>query len=93
MSLRVAGPGDAPIPPRTIEEAAEAGDQLALLEALRRRLAVACQDEKTPPRDLAALSRRLIEVDRDIKALRMREAEEAADARTSRSDAFDASAI
>jgi hypothetical protein len=60
----------------TILEAAEGGDSLAMLVALRRRLAKACDDERTAPRDLAALSRRLVEVDRDIKA---REAQEEAE--------------
>ncbi|MBN0039375.1 hypothetical protein JN535_04195 [Cellulosimicrobium cellulans] len=62
--------------PATILDATEVGDSLAMLVALRRRLAKACDDERTAPRDLAALSRRLVEVDRDIKA---REAQEEAE--------------
>ncbi len=95
-SLRVATAEDAPVAPKTITEAAAANDQVGLLEALRTRLAKACQDEGTPPRDLAALSRRLIEVDRDIKSMRLRQEEEARSKSvptTKASGRFDASAI
>jgi hypothetical protein len=62
--------------PATILDATEAGDSLAMLVALRRRLAKACDDERTAPRDLAAISRRLVDVDRDIEARTAREGAE-----------------
>ena len=40
------------------------------------RLAVAVQDPNTPPRDLAALSRRLIEVAKDIEAIEQEDGED-----------------
>lgn len=70
--LRMTAPDEKPVEPvvpLTIEQAAEADDQLALLVALRARLAKACQDEATPARDLAALSRRLVDVSQDIQTL------------------------
>ena len=77
--LRVTAPDEKPaepVVPLTIEQAAEADDQLALLVALRARLAKACQDEDTPARDLAALSRRLVDVSQDIRTLRAQLQEE-----------------
>lgn len=59
--------------PATILDATENDDSLAMLIALRRRLARGCDDERTSPRDLAALSRRLVEVDRDIRSRKAQE--------------------
>ena len=67
--LHVAKPGDAPAAVRTITEAARDGDRLAELRALRLILAGAVQNPKTPARDLASLSRRLIEVGREVEEL------------------------
>ena len=53
----------------SIAAAAESGDDRALLIALRARVAKACDDLDTPQRDLAALTRRLLEIAKDIKAL------------------------
>lgn len=78
----------------TITEAAASGDQLALLVAMRDRLARAVQDEDCPPRDLAALTRRLDDIAKQIKALTV-EAEEEARERSgpSADEEWDASAI
>ncbi len=57
-----------PEEPGAILAAAENNDSLGMLTALRRRLARALDDSGTAPRDLAALSRRLVDIDRDIKA-------------------------
>lgn len=53
----------------SIVEAASSGDRRALLVAMRDRIARAVADEATPPRDLAALSRRLQILAEDIEAL------------------------
>lgn len=53
----------------TIVEAAEKGDTRAMLVATRRRVALAVQDEATPARDLAALSKRLVEIMREIERI------------------------
>lgn len=59
-----------PAKPLTILEAAEAGDWLAELEAIHRRLAKALDDPNCPPRDMAALSRRQLEIGREIAAVK-----------------------
>lgn len=52
--------------PKTIVEAASSGTRRDVLVALRTRIAESVADPETPPRDLAALSKRLIEVMNDI---------------------------
>ena len=58
---------------RGVKAAADAGDRRELLLALRSRIAASVEDPKTPPRDLAALSRRLLEIAKEIESI---EAEE-----------------
>lgn len=80
--LRAVGKDEAPEPvmaPKSVNEAAEGGDQLELLIALRRRVATAVQDPNCPPRDLAALSRRLQEIGKEISALELKAKQEAAE--------------
>lgn len=70
--LRAVKPGEKPkrtAKPKTVVEAAASDDPRELLIAMRARLAKAVQNENTPPRDLAALTRRLHEVVRDIAAI------------------------
>ena len=54
---------------KTVKTAADSGDRRALLIALRARIAADIDNPNTPPRDLAALSRRLLEIVKDIEAL------------------------
>lgn len=78
--LRAVGANEKPPAPkkiRTITEAAEAGDQRELLVAMRRRVAETVQDPSCPPRDLAALSRRLQELSREIEAIDVKVRQEA----------------
>ena len=78
--LRAVTDADVPEKPKaplTITEAAEAGDQLELLVAMRRRVAETVQDPNCPPRDLAALSRRLQEIGREIEAMQLKAKQEA----------------
>jgi hypothetical protein len=68
--LRVVAEGEArPGKPMSVLEAAESGDYLAELRALRRRIAHAVSDPNCPARDLAALSRRQIEIAKEINAI------------------------
>jgi hypothetical protein len=53
----------------TVKAAAEDGDRRDLLGALRARIAADIDNPNTPPRDLAALSRRLLEIAKEIEAL------------------------
>ncbi len=69
--LRAVTDADTParVAPTTVRQAADEGTQRELLSVLRTRIASDIDSPNTPPRDLAALSRRLLEIDRDIRAL------------------------
>lgn len=62
--------------PTTILEAAELGSRIEELRAMRRRIAKAMDDPNTPARDLAALSRRQLEIGREIEAIVVAEDED-----------------
>lgn len=62
--------------PKSILQAAEAGSRLEELRAMRRRIASAMDDPNTPARDLAALSRRQLEIGREIEAIVVAEDED-----------------
>jgi hypothetical protein len=62
---------------KRVVQAAKDGNPRELLAAMRDRIAVAVEDPNTPARDLASLTKRLMEVVRDIEALDARAAEEA----------------
>lgn len=74
--------------PQTIVAAAQSGDPRALLVALRDNIASAI-DEGVPARDLAALSRRLMEIDREISVIDAKEAEEGEDGAPIPDEPFD----
>lgn len=78
---------------RTVTQAAEQGNMRDLLVAMRARTAKAVEDPKTPPRDLAALTRRLLEIAREIEAIDAAAQQEAAENDVTPDDEFDASAI
>lgn len=59
----------------TIFEAAQSGNQEALLVATRDRIAVTLDNPETPARDLASLSKRLMEISREIEKLQAVEEE------------------
>lgn len=76
-SLRAVRTGEKKPVPKTITEAAEAGDHRELLVAMRSRIARAVQDTECPPRELAALTRRLQDIAKEIDALDIQAKEEA----------------
>lgn len=53
----------------SVTEAASDGSRLELLVAMRARVASAVEDPNTPPRDLAALTRRLLEIANEIASI------------------------
>ncbi len=77
----------------TVSEAAAAGSHRELLVAMRERVAKAVQDPNCPPRDLAALTRRLQELAREIEAIDARALEEARESGTAADEAWDAEAL
>ena len=59
----------APKAPGSVLDATEHGDSRDVMAAMRKRLAASIDDPSTPARDLAALSRRLLEVDKTIREI------------------------
>lgn len=57
------------MPETSVTEAAADGSRLELLVAMRARVASAVEDPNTPPRDLAALTRRLLEIANEIASI------------------------
>lgn len=53
----------------SVTQAARSGSQLDLLVALRERIAKTVEDETCAPRDLASLSLRLTQINKEIEAL------------------------
>ena len=53
----------------SVTEAASGGSRLDLLVSMRARVAEAVEDPSTPPRDLASLTRRLLEIANEIAAI------------------------
>ena len=92
--LRAVQPGEnvAPKKPQTVAEAAKTGDHKALLVAMRDRIAVTVADPDCPPRDLAALTRRLNEIAKELRALELAEKQEA-DESVPDDEEFDAASV
>lgn len=69
--LRVVSEGEASEPkrPLTLLQAVDAGDYLAELRAMHKRIATAVADPNTPARDLASLTRRQLEISKEINAI------------------------
>ncbi len=94
--LRAVAPDEKPAPkrkPHTVTSAASSGDRRDLLVAMRARVATAVEDPNTPARDLAALTRRLMEIAKDIEALDAAAERDAAASGPTEDAAFDASAV
>lgn len=92
--LRAVKPGEKATPskPKTVTEAASKGTTRELLISMRDRVAKDVENPNTPARDLAALTKRLMEIVRDIEAIDARESEEPKRGGV-QDEAFDASAI
>jgi len=94
--LRAVAPGEKAPSARevkTVTQAADAGSMRDLLVAMRTRTAKAVEDPNTPARDLAALTRRLLEIAREIEAIDARAREEDEESASAPDEAFDASAV
>lgn len=75
-----------------VSEAARSGNTLDLLIATRERIATAVDDPSTQPRDLAALTRRLMDIAKEIESIETEESEESEDAPTPDED-FDPASL
>jgi hypothetical protein len=58
-----------PAKPLSVTKAAKTGDRRKLLVSLRDRVAQTVEDPNCPPRDLAALSRRLQEIAKELAVI------------------------
>lgn len=82
-----------PKPAKTVVQAAKTGTARELLEAMRDRIAQAVENPNTPARDLAALTKRLMETVREIEAVDARAEQEAGSGAEVEDGKFDAAAI
>lgn len=78
-----------------VADAATRGTHRQLLVALRNRVAKQVADEDCPARDLAALTRRLQEIAKEIEAIDAREKQEreAESGESAQDESFDAETI
>ena len=79
-SLRAVGADEKPPVKMTVAQAAASGSHRALLVAMRERIALAVTNPECPPRDLAALTRRLQDIAKEIEAIDLRAKEDGEDA-------------
>lgn len=79
--------------PLTAQQAASQGKRRELIVAMQTRVAKAVDDPLTPPRDLAALTRRLLELSRELESIDLEEQDEERGDGHVEDEAFDASAI
>lgn len=82
------------VAPKTVEQAAADGTPRELLVALRTRIAQEVQNPRCPARDLASLSRRLLEISREIEQLDAEEkGDDVGNAAATPDEGFDAGAL
>jgi hypothetical protein len=79
--------------PKTVSVAAEGGNRRELLVAMRARVAKAVEDPNTPARDLAALTRRLLEIAKEIEAIDVAAEEDSGNVEPIADEQWDSSAI
>lgn len=77
----------------SVSEAAEYGTRLDEMQQMRRVIARALDDANTSPRDLAALSRRQLEISKEIEALERQQTEEAEQGAVSEDEGWSEEAI
>lgn len=83
----------APTRAKSVPQAAADGSRRELLVAMRARVATAVGDSQTPARDLAALTRRLMEIAKDIEAIDAAEEQDGREEASSADEKWDPSAI
>ena len=76
-----------------VAQAAADGTHRDLLVAMRDRIAKAVANEDCPPRDLAALTRRLQDIAKEIESIDLRDKQEAAEDATAPDEEWDPEAL
>lgn len=95
-TLRAVAPGEMapPSKPKSVAQAAASGNHRELLVAMRERLATAVSNPDCPPRDLAALTRRLQDIAKEIESIDLRLSQESeASSNGPVDDSFDPSTL
>lgn len=77
----------------TVADAAKSGDHRTLLVAMRDRIGAAVSNADCPPRDLAALTRRLQDIAKEIEAIDLRAEQEAAEDAVAPDEEWDEEAL
>ena len=77
----------------SVAQAAATGDHRALLVAMRERIATAVSNPDCPPRDLAALTRRLQDIAKEIESIDLRANEEGGQNVVTPDEEWDAEAL
>ena len=96
QQLRAVAPDEtapAAKPPRSIVQAASDGSSRDLLVAMRNRIAKTLDEPNCPARDQASLSRRLLEIRKEIEAIDAAAEQEAAESGEISDEAFTAEAL
>lgn len=94
QNLRAVTPDDKPAKKKLdVAQAAESGDHRALLVAMRDRIALTVRNPDCPPRDLAALTRRLQDIAKEIEAIDLRAKQEADEDAIAPDEAWDEEAL
>ena len=92
--LRAVGPEEkAPEKPKSLLEAVAAGDYLAELKATHQRIARTVSSPETAPRDLAALTRRQLEISKEIRSIELAQKREGGDAGLAVDEGWDEEAL
>jgi hypothetical protein len=93
--LRSVGPDGAPKPqrPKSLIEAAETGDNVALCKALRSRLVEAIRDHRTRAHALAPLARQVGHLTEQLDRFEQKRQNEATDAQAPGDESWDQGAI
>ena len=85
--VRLATEADSPSPPMSLTEASERGDRLEELKAMKRIIVAHMVSDTTLARDLAALTRQVREMSKEIESLEKMEAEREEEVATSNGSA------
>jgi hypothetical protein len=83
----------APAKPKSVTQAAEHGTERELLAAMKSRVALAVENPNTPTRELSSLTIRLLQIDREIRAIDARAQEEALEDGVTADEDWDAEAL
>lgn len=93
QNLRAVAPTERSTKRLDVAQAAESGDHRALLVAMRDRIAQTVRNPDCPPRDLAALTRRLQDIAKEIEAIDLRAKQEADEDAVAPDEAWDEEAL